>query len=175
MKHVEIQTADDHIIEGSLFTPVDEREWSGALILHGWGGCRDRHYEAADLLAQQGFICLAVDLRGHGKTQDMAHAVRPSDNLADAIAAHDFLSSQMTVEQGALGVAGFSYGGVLAVLLSIYRTIRWLALRGPALYRDDDTRIRKSSIDRRQLSSFRQKKLGPAEPITHYHKKNGNR
>jgi len=95
----------------------------------------------------------------------MAPGVRPSDNLADALAAHDYLSSQSTVDQGAIGVAGFSYGGFLAVLLSKYRRLHWLALRAPALYRDDDIGSAKSCIDRKLLSSFRRKRLGPADSV----------
>ena len=165
MTHVEIQTANGHKLEGSLFSPTVSANSAGVLILHGWGGSRDHHYEIANLLCREGFVCLGVDLRGHGRSAELARTVRPSDNLADAIVALDFLASQHEVQTSRLGAAGFSYGAFLAVLLSQERRLRWLALRAPALYRDIDIAVPKTSIDRKGLAEFRRRKLLPKDSI----------
>ena len=166
MTHVQIQTPGGHSIEGSLCLPASkQKHHPGVLFLHGWGGSRDRHYRGATLLARQGFVCLTVDLRGHGKTRELVQTVSASNNLADAIAAYDFLVSRQAIEYGHIGVAGFSYGGFLAILLSQHRTLQWLALRAPALYRDDDISTPKSCIDRKKLALFRRKKLTPEDSI----------
>ena len=166
MTHVQIQTSGGDSIDGSLCLPATKRKHHpGVLFLHGWGGNRDRHYRGATLLARQGFICLTIDLRGHGKTRELVQSVSATNNLTDAIAAYDFLLSQQAIENGCIGVAGFSYGAFLAVLLSQHRTLQRLALRAPALYRDGDISTPKSCIDRKRLALFRRKKLTPQDSI----------
>ncbi|MBN0252554.1 alpha/beta hydrolase, partial [Pseudomonas aeruginosa] len=52
-------------------------------------------------------------------------------------------------------VVGTSYGGYLAAILSQLRAVRWLALRVPAIYRDEDWLTPKLLLDREDLIEYR--------------------
>jgi uncharacterized protein len=166
MKTIKIATTGRRKIEGTLFIPKRSRTARpGALFLHGWGGDRQRQLLPAKLLSDLGFVSLAVDLRGHGKTRRLGQSVSAYDNLKDALAAYDFLASRKNVNKDLMLVAGYSYGGFLAVLVSAERNVRWLALRSPALYRDKDMFIPKAAIKRRGLMAFRRRQLSPSDAL----------
>lgn len=109
----------------------------GILFVHGWGGSQAQDLERAREISGLGCVCLTIDLRGHGKDEQQMHSVSRAQNLADLIAAYDWLASRPNVEPSAIAVVGISYGGYLAAVLSSLRPIRWLALRTPALYKDE--------------------------------------
>ena len=164
MKTVRIATAGKRKIEGTMFLPKSSRQrHAGALFLHGWRSDRQKHIVPAQLLAEIGFVSLTVDLRGHGKTGELEPAVSVRDNLRDVLAAYDLLISRDDVDRNCIALAGFSYGGFLAILLAAERKVRWLALRSPALYRDEDLDIPKAEIKRRGLMAFRRRQLSPAD------------
>jgi dienelactone hydrolase len=159
---VRIPTGGRRKIEGTLFLPhTPRRRHPGVLFLHGWGSDRQKHFLAAERLRDLGFISLAVDLRGHGRTHALGQSVSAKDNLRDALAAYDFLASRNDIDETCIMMAGFSYGGFLAILVSAERRVRWLAIRSPALYRDDDLSIPKATIPRRGLMAFRRRRLSP--------------
>jgi uncharacterized protein len=164
MKTVKIATGDSRKIEGTLFLPKNGRALHpAALFLHGWGSDRKKHFIPAEALAGRGFVSLAIDLRGHGKTDRLGKSISARENLQDALAAYDFLASRKDVDKKWIGVAGFSYGGFLAILLTARRKVRWLALRSPALYRDEDLDIPKAQIKRRGLMTFRRQSMSSTD------------
>ena len=55
-----------------------------------WGGLPDR-------LRDAGLTVLAIDLRGHGKTESLCPSITALDNLRDASEAYDFLASRSDV------------------------------------------------------------------------------
>jgi uncharacterized protein len=109
----------------------------GVLFVHGWGGSQEQYRARAKELASYGCVCLTFDLRGHVATQSYFTTVSREQNLADLEAAYDLLVSRPHVDRNAIAVVGSSYGGYLATILSTLRPVRWLALRAPALYRDE--------------------------------------
>ncbi|MNN27382.1 hypothetical protein D3C81_1409170 [compost metagenome] len=52
-------------------------------------------------------------------------------------------------------MVGTSYGGYLASILTSLRPVRWLALRVPALYRDDQWHTPKRDLDKLDLRDYR--------------------
>jgi len=155
MKTVLIKGHSNHDLDALLYVPVERLPAPGVLFLHGWGGSQDRFRSAATRLAEIGFICLTLDLAGHGKTESLRPGVTPEQNLEDAVAAYDKLHREPGIDTRFTCVVGFSYGGFLAVLLSELRPIEWLALRSPALYRDSDLKEPKHLIERAGLMEFR--------------------
>jgi pimeloyl-ACP methyl ester carboxylesterase len=129
----------------------------GVLFIHGWAGSQERDKKRAKALAQLGFVCLTFDMRGHGDTVEHLHRVTREDNLQDVCAAYDVLAGQEHVDPDSIAVVGSSYGAYLAVLATARRPVRWLALRVPALYRDEDWSVPKFELDRKELAAYRQR------------------
>lgn len=118
----------------------------GILFVHGWGGSQAQDLERAQEISGLGCVCLTIDLRGHGKDVQHMNSISRAQNLTDLLAAYDWLAARHNVEPSAIAVVGISYGGYLAAILSSLRAVRWLALRTPALYKDEQWEIPKKEL-----------------------------
>ena len=121
---------DEETISGTFVTPASAMP--GVLFVHGWGGTQEQYLNRAREIAALGCVCLTIDLRGHGLTEEQYETVTREDNLRDMLAAYDRLASRPSVDKSAIAVVGSSYGGYLATILSGMRPVRWLALTGLA-------------------------------------------
>jgi ABC-2 type transport system ATP-binding protein len=95
------------------------------LLAHGFGGSKTDLDSEARLLAQHGYVVLAYTARGFGRSGGLIHLDAPSYEVADAGKLISHLATLPQVRKDALGdprvgVAGSSYGGGLALLLSAY-------------------------------------------------------
>lgn len=126
---------EDTEIAGTMITPATKLP--GVLFVHGWGGSQQQYINRARKFAVLGCVCLAFDLRGHAQTKGQYETVTRDGNFKDVLAAYDVLADHPSVDSNAIAVIGSSYGGYMAALLSSERNVRWLALRAPALYRDE--------------------------------------
>ena len=134
-------------IAGTLIVPAQLQGTApGALFVHGWGGCQDQYLASARAIAALGSACLVFDLRGHAETRGQYETVTREDNMHDVIAAYDLLARTPGVDKHAIGVVGASYGAYLGSLLLYLRPVRFLALRAPALYKDDDWEMPKRKL-----------------------------
>lgn len=152
---------DGESIAGTLVSPGTKMP--GILFVHGWGGSQQRDLARARQITGLGCVCMTFDLRGHEKTESQRLTVTREQNLADLLAAYDRLVSHPAVDSGAIAVIGSSYGGYLATLLTKRRSVRWLALRVPALYWDDEWNTPKQALDRQRLQAYRQLRHAPAD------------
>jgi dienelactone hydrolase len=125
-----------HALAGTLLYPSETLP--GILFVHGWGGSQDQDLARARQAAGLGAVSLTFDLRGHEAGSPMFHTVTREENLRDLLAAYDRLAQQRNVDKTSIAVIGISYGGYLAAILTSMRRVRWLALRSPALYKDDE-------------------------------------
>ncbi|WP_110994588.1 alpha/beta hydrolase family protein [Pseudomonas sichuanensis] len=148
-------------IAGTLVSPGSKMP--GILFVHGWGGSQQRDLARARQITGLGCVCMTFDLRGHEKTQSQRLTVTREQNLADLLAAYDRLASHPAVDPAAMAVIGSSYGGYLATLLTRRRAVKWLALRVPALYWDDEWNSPKQALDRQRLNAYRLRALSPAD------------
>lgn len=144
---------DDQCLVGTLAAPATVLP--GLLFLHGWGGSQGQDLNLARDIAALGCVCLTFDLRGHAANRDRFQGVTREDNLRDALAAYDVLAAHPEVDKSTIAVVGSSYGAYLATILSALRPVRWLSLRVPALYRDEDWHRPKGQLDRKDLASYR--------------------
>ena len=135
----------------------------GVLFVHGWGGSQQRDLGRAQQIAALGCICLTFDMRGHVRTEAMRQIVTREQNLADVVAAYDQLLAQPHVDPNAILVVGASYGGYLAAIHTALRPVKWLALRVPALYRDEGWNKPKRSLPRKELDAYRSRVLDPGD------------
>src|SRR5215210_6926455 len=127
---------DGQRIAGTLVTP--DTLVPGVLFVHGWGGSQEKYLARARQIAALGCVCLTFNLRGHAETEPQHETVPRKDNLRDLLAAYDLLTGHSLVDKSSIAVVGSRYGAYLAAILTELRPVRWLALRVPALYRDED-------------------------------------
>src|SRR5215204_4874110 len=154
-------TVDDQRIAGTLVIPGTLIP--GVLFVHGWGGSQQHYLARARQIAALGCVCLTFNLRGHGETEPQHDTVTREDNLRDLLAAYDELAGQPMVDKGSIAVVGSSYGAYLAAILTALRPVRWLALRVPALYKDEDWALPKQQLKKYGLDAFRRRSVSPEE------------
>ncbi|CAM3310134.1 alpha/beta hydrolase [Pseudomonas floridensis] len=157
---IEIQV-NSQSISGSIVTPCEK--FPGILFVHGWGGSQQRDLARAKNITGLGCVCLTFDLRGHERTEGLRGKVSREHSLEDLLAAYDRLVSHPSVDPEAIAVIGTSYGGYLATILSAMRTVKWMALRVPALYWDADWDMPKQELDRDRLAHYRRSAVTAAD------------
>lgn len=118
----------------------------GVLFVHGWGGSQDQDLARAREAVGLGCMCLTFDLRGHRLMEMQRDTVTREHNLRDLTAAYDVLAGLRGVDPMSIAVVGSSYGGYLAAILTTLRPVRWLALRAPALYKDENWNVPKRQL-----------------------------
>lgn len=127
----------------------------GVLFVHGWGGSQERDLDRARGIAGLGCVCLTFDLRGHLRDSPRQQSVTREENLRDLIAAYDCLHRHPAIDTQAIAVVGTSYGAYLSTILTTLRPVRWLSLRVPSLYRDEQWDTPKRKLDRADLARYR--------------------
>lgn len=152
---------EDEQIAGTFLTP--QNKVPGVLFVHGWGGSQQRDLARARGIAGLGCVCLTFDLRGHEGTLEKQQKVSREDNLRDILAAYDRLAAHPAIDSDAIAVVGSSYGGYLSTFLTQLRPVKWLALRVPALYRDEQWETPKRQLDRQDLEVYRAERLRPQD------------
>lgn len=148
-------------IAGTLVAP--STRIPGVLFVHGWGGSQAQYLARAREVAALGCVCLTFDLRGHADTLPQYETVTRENNLHDVLAAYDRLASQRAVDPASIAVVGSSYGGYLAAILTAIRPVKWLALRVPALYKDNGWELPKRQLHQAQDLAGYRRSLIPAE------------
>jgi len=157
---IRLEIEQSHI-EGTFLMP--STRVPGVLFVHGWGGSQQRDLARARGIAGLGCVCLTFDLRGHAATAEEYKDVTREDNLRDLLAAYDRMLSHPHIDAEQIAVVGTSYGGYLSAILSSLRPVRWLALRVPALYRDEDWQTPKRALDREDLACYRRNLVSAEE------------
>jgi uncharacterized protein len=138
-------TVDGQQIAGTIVTPAPSVP--GLLFVHGWGGSQKQYLNRAREGAGLGCVSLTFDLRGHADSDKQRDTVSRDDNLRDVLAAHDLLAAHPSVDRSAIGLIGSSYGAYLAAIATSLRSVRWLALRAPALYKDTGWELSKVRLN----------------------------
>jgi len=146
-------------LAGTIVPPAARCE--GILFIHGWAGDQRQYIARAREIAALGCMCLTFDLYGHAATANFRASATPEQNCSDVLSAYDLLVGMTNVDPRRIGVIGSSYGGYLAAILTKTRPVRWLGLRAPALYLDEDWTKPKLSIDRTRLMEYRLQSIKP--------------
>lgn len=106
----------------------------GLIWIHGWKSNQEGNVKRATEISKLGFICLTLDLRGHGESEGSVDQFSREDHLEDIKTAYKYLSDLKEVNPNKIGIIGSSYGGYLSAVASNYLEFEWLILRVPALY-----------------------------------------
>ncbi len=111
-------------MRGFLAAPAAAGIYPGVLIVHEWWGHNDYARQRAEMLAKEGFVALAVDMYGEGKTADhpktagsFASAVAGNLEVAEQRfrAALSFLQAQENVAKTAPAALGYCFGGSIVL------------------------------------------------------------
>jgi carboxymethylenebutenolidase len=115
----------DTIANGYLALPTNENA-PGILVLHAWWGLTDFFKAFCDRLAAEGFLVLAPDLFGDGRTADTIPAAEALVELVETASfdrvvatvqgAVETLRSHTAANGKPIGVIGFSFGAAYALL-----------------------------------------------------------
>ena len=101
----------------------------GVLVVPEWWGLNDYARKRANMLAEAGYVAMAVDMYGDGKILDnpkdagaMAGSVNKNPPVARArfAAAHKFLNKQDLVKKGQIAALGYCFGG--GIVLNMARS-----------------------------------------------------
>ena len=111
-------------LDTTLYLP-ENTPAPAVLLAHGFGGSKTDLDSQARSLAEHGYVVLAYSARGFGRSGGLIHLDAPSYEVADAGRLISYLATLPQVVKDApgdprVGVAGSSYGGGLALLLSAY-------------------------------------------------------
>jgi len=160
---IDIAVEDEHIA-GTLVTPGTRIP--GVLFVHGWGSSQKQYLARAREVAALGSVGLTFDLGGHAGTLPLRETVSRESNLRDVVAAYDTLAANPWIDPASIAVVGSSYGGYLAAILTSLRPARWLALRVPALYKDEDWELPKGKLKEQQaLEKYRLQPVRAEESV----------
>jgi alpha/beta superfamily hydrolase len=112
---------------GTLETPAGDPA-PVVLLLHGFTGTRDElpvattdegvFSRTARLLAEQGFASLRIDFRGSGESPGSFADTTFEGQVADGLAALDWLEASPAVDGQRLGLIGWSQGGLVATAVA---------------------------------------------------------
>ena len=111
--------SEGHKLDGDLYLPEglaakDIR--AGVVLCHGYTGVKDLYLpDNARVLCEAGYIVLAFDYKGWGKSEGARDRLAPYSRVADVQAAITFLGAQPQVDEDAIGIYGTSYGGATVV------------------------------------------------------------
>ena len=154
----EIEVVEAHV-HGTLVRP--RARSVGVLFVHGWGGDRQQYLARAREVAKLGCVALTIDLRGHGTARGQRDQITRDENLADVLAGYDLLAHVEGVDREAIAIVGSSYGAYLAAIATTLRAVRWLGLRAPALYEDENWDTPKAALDLHALRAYRRRLHAP--------------
>jgi len=130
--------SDNQNIAANLIKPEGFKYPLPALIfVHGWKSKQEGNIKRATEIAKLGFVCLTLDLRGHGESDGTIDQFSRKDHLEDIKAAYKYLSEQKEVNPSKIGILGSSYGAYLSAVATNFLEFEWLILRVPALYFDE--------------------------------------
>lgn len=108
------------------FLVGDAGKRPGVLVVHAWRGQDDFAREKAKELADMGYVALAVDMYGDGKTATsdeeagaLMHPLFVDRNLVQERikAAFDLLKNDPRIDPERIGAIGFCFGGMVVIEL----------------------------------------------------------
>jgi dienelactone hydrolase len=121
-------TADGTTLKGYIARPAKAQgKRPGVLVVHEWWGNNDYTRKRADMLAELGYVALAVDMYGGGKTADnpkdagalMGEANKNLDVSEKRFAAaRALLAKQPGVDAKRIAAIGYCFGGGMVLQMA---------------------------------------------------------
>lgn len=146
----------DYKLSGTLVTPDDASSKLPTVVFyHGMPSqSKPRYVKRAKKLAQEGIVGLTFDFQGCGESNGKLGEITMAQWLEDAVLAFDYLVNQSFVDKNRIGIAGKSFGGYMAALVSQQRKVASMVLQAPAVYPDswfDKPYVTTNEVQRERL------------------------
>ena len=126
-------------LAATLYEPTGAPPTGGfpaVVMFHGLGGTRaSLDPLARQFFADQGYVALAFDARGHGGSGGLWGLDGPNEN-ADARALYDFLAARPEVAATKIGAFGVSLGGGAVWNSAVIGKVPWAAIAPEATWVD---------------------------------------
>jgi predicted acyl esterase len=139
VRDLTITSADGTPLAATLYEPTAAPPAGGfpaVVMFHGLGGTRaSMDPLARQFFADQGYVVLAFDARGHGQSGGLWGLDGPNEN-ADARAVYDFLAARPEVAAGKIGAFGVSLGGGAVWNSAVIAKVPWAAIAPEATWVD---------------------------------------
>jgi len=175
--------AGETVLKGYLAVdPAQKGKRPAVLVVHEWWGHNDYARKRARMLAQQGYVALAVDMFGDGKTAShpddagkFAGELMKNKPLSEARfnAALDFIRKQPQVDPERVAAIGYCFGG--GVVLHMAR--QGAELKGVASFHGSlatDTPAKAGAVRARVLVfNGEDDKMIPAEQVAAFREEMG--
>ncbi len=135
-------------IIGTLAMPDGAGPFPVALLLHGFTGSRHElpvvstedtmFSRAARWLGERGVASLRIDFRGSGASEGAWEDTTFSGQIADAIAALDYLETAEGLDSGKMSILGLSQGGLVGAATAgrdarVSNLVLWSAVSNPVM------------------------------------------
>lgn len=142
-------------LSANLIKPKNFKTPLPALIfVHGWKSDQTGNIKRAIEISKLGFICLTLDLRGHGESEGNTEEFSREDHLEDIKSAYKYLADTKEVNRAKIGIIGSSYGAYLSAVATNFLEFEWLILRVPALYFNDKFNIPTDKLIKEDKNAF---------------------
>lgn len=135
------------------------------LFIHGWRSNKSGNVKRSEEISKQGFVCLSIDLRGHGDSEGKLEDFSRQDHIEDIKKAYEFLIKDKDVDKEKITIIGASYGGYLAAVVTNYLKFNRLVLRVPALYFDDEFSTPTDKLIKDDAKAFKTWNLTPKNSL----------
>lgn len=153
-------------LSANLIKPENFRKPLPSLIfIHGWKSNQTGNIKRAVEIVKLGFVCLTLDLRGHGESNGNVEEFSRGDHLEDIETAYKYLRDLKEVNPNKIGIIGSSYGAYLAAVAINFLEFEWLVLRVPALYFNDKFNIPTGKLIKEDRNAFTTSGLTPKNSL----------
>lgn len=89
------------------------------IIVHGSGGVDERGKLYSQYLTSNGFATLEIDMwSARGLNGGLSRPQHVNETIPDILASIEFLKKNQNIDSNRIGLIGFSWGGVLSMLMS---------------------------------------------------------
>ncbi len=134
-------------IIGTLAMPVSDSPVPIVLLFHGFKGERDElpivnteeamYSRTARIFAERGIATLRIEFRGSGESEGLWEDTTFTGQIADAVAALDFVATLEGIDTERIGIIGLSQGGLVAAETAgqdsrVASLVLWSAAANPA-------------------------------------------
>jgi pimeloyl-ACP methyl ester carboxylesterase len=124
------------------------------LVLPGWLSSKASYETLVSFIVKEAKTsALVIDYTGHGESPFNAMEIRPAQHLFEVITAFDWIEEHYPKAE--ISVIGTSYGGYMAVQLTLYRDFDNLVLRVPSVLSPKCFYSLNKNINRQQERLYR--------------------